>query len=48
MTAHLEFQCIFNRRCKKVHSKNITYYFYISFVADLPTHGRPSCLFLFL
>jgi hypothetical protein len=24
---------------------NITYYFFLTFVADLPTHGQPPCLF---
>jgi hypothetical protein len=45
MATHLELHCIFNLRCKKLHSNNITYDFYVTFVADLQTHGSAPCLF---
>jgi hypothetical protein len=45
MASHLLLRCVSNRRCKKLHSNKITYYFYVTFVADLQTHGSPPCLF---
>jgi hypothetical protein len=45
MASRLELRCVYNRRCKKLHLNNITYYFFLTFVVDLPTHGSPPCLF---
>jgi hypothetical protein len=45
MASCLELRCVSNCRCKKQDSNNISFYYFLTFVVDLPTHGSPPCLF---
>jgi hypothetical protein len=45
MASCLELRCVSNQMCKKKYSNNITFYYFLTFVVDLLTHGSPLCLF---